>query len=346
MVTGGTTGADEADDGTSGRLDSWKDVAAYLKRDVSTVQRWERREGLPIHRHLHDKLGSIYAYRHELDAWQRGRSPRQPSPPDSGTLDTPIEQDGSAAAAGTPGGENTTTPAMLPRNIVGGRRWRLAPMAVVASLAGIAVTLAIFTTIRGRSVDSSPRITSLVVLLLANLSGDSSQDYLAAGLTEELIGRLARLQSLRVVSRTTAASFQGRPASVREIARALGVDAVVEGAGRREAGRVRISVQLIHAPTDTLRKGQRHQLGWRVLPGHCDNYVLLVVEHICHRRACRAARQLCFPNYVAGLLIEGPEHLPSSPHGRPWHTPTATFAKEDQRLRDESGCTARLTERR
>jgi TolB-like protein/tetratricopeptide (TPR) repeat protein len=251
MATGGTTGADETDDGASGRLDSWKDVAAYLKRDVSTVQRWERREGLPIHRHLHDKLGSIYAYRPELDAWQRGRSPRGPLTLDSATPDTPIEQDGSAARAGTPAGENSTTPAMLPRHIVGGRRWRLASMAVAASLAVIAVTLAIFTSIRGRSVDSSPRITSLVVLPLANLSGDPSQDYLAAGLTEELIGRLARLRSLRVVSRTTAASFQGRPASVREIAGSLGVDAVVEGSVRREAGRVRISVQLIHAPTDT-----------------------------------------------------------------------------------------------
>ena len=59
MTTGRTsTGAHDADDGMSGRLDSWKDVAAYLKRDVSTVQRWEHREGLPIHRHLHDKLGS------------------------------------------------------------------------------------------------------------------------------------------------------------------------------------------------------------------------------------------------------------------------------------------------
>ena len=58
------------------RLDSWKDIATYLKRDVSTVQRWEKREGMPVHRHLHDKLGSVYAFRAELDAWSRSRSPR------------------------------------------------------------------------------------------------------------------------------------------------------------------------------------------------------------------------------------------------------------------------------
>ncbi len=57
------------------RLDSWKDIAAHLKRDVSTVQRWEKREGMPVHRHFHDKLGSVYASRAELDAWSRSRSP-------------------------------------------------------------------------------------------------------------------------------------------------------------------------------------------------------------------------------------------------------------------------------
>ena len=55
------------------RLDSWKKIATYLKRDVSTVQRWERREGLPVHRHLHDKQGSGFAYRTELDTWWEGR---------------------------------------------------------------------------------------------------------------------------------------------------------------------------------------------------------------------------------------------------------------------------------
>ena len=63
-----------ADDGASDRLDSWKDVAAYLRRDVTTVQRWERREGLPIRRHVHDKQGSVYAFRSELDTWQRTRT--------------------------------------------------------------------------------------------------------------------------------------------------------------------------------------------------------------------------------------------------------------------------------
>ena len=58
------------------RLDSWKEIAAYLKRDVKTVQRWEKREGMPVHRHVHDRIGSVYAFRTELDAWARGRNLR------------------------------------------------------------------------------------------------------------------------------------------------------------------------------------------------------------------------------------------------------------------------------
>ncbi len=55
------------------RLDSWKEIASYLKRDVTTVQRWEKREGMPVHRHQHDKIGSVYASRAELDVWMAGR---------------------------------------------------------------------------------------------------------------------------------------------------------------------------------------------------------------------------------------------------------------------------------
>ncbi len=58
------------------RLDSWKEIAAYLNRDVTTVQRWEKREGMPVHRHVHDRMGSVYASRVELDAWALGRNLR------------------------------------------------------------------------------------------------------------------------------------------------------------------------------------------------------------------------------------------------------------------------------
>jgi Tol biopolymer transport system component len=58
------------------RLDSWKEIATHFNRDVTTVQRWEKREGMPVHRHQHDRAGSIYAFTTELDAWARSRNVR------------------------------------------------------------------------------------------------------------------------------------------------------------------------------------------------------------------------------------------------------------------------------
>jgi TolB-like protein len=61
------------------RLDSWKEIAAYVKRGVRTVRRWEREEGLPVHRHVHRTLGSVYAYKSEIDVWRQS-GPRRPAP--------------------------------------------------------------------------------------------------------------------------------------------------------------------------------------------------------------------------------------------------------------------------
>src|SRR5271155_6100271 len=66
-------GAPQSASSPEDRLDSWKEIAAYLNRDVTTVQRWEKREGMPVHRHQHDRIGSVYASRAELDGWMRSR---------------------------------------------------------------------------------------------------------------------------------------------------------------------------------------------------------------------------------------------------------------------------------
>ena len=58
------------------RLESWKAIAAYLNRGVRTVRRWEAEEGLPVHRHMHRALGSVYAYRSEIDSWRESRPAR------------------------------------------------------------------------------------------------------------------------------------------------------------------------------------------------------------------------------------------------------------------------------
>ena len=59
------------------RLDSWKEIASYLRRSGRTARRWEVREGLPVRRHHHQERGSVYAYRSEIDTWRRGREAKR-----------------------------------------------------------------------------------------------------------------------------------------------------------------------------------------------------------------------------------------------------------------------------
>ena len=66
----------EADAAGSAPLQSWKEIAAYLDRDVRTARRWEQAEGLPVRRHRSGTRSSVYAYRGELDAWRAQRKPK------------------------------------------------------------------------------------------------------------------------------------------------------------------------------------------------------------------------------------------------------------------------------
>jgi TolB-like protein/Tfp pilus assembly protein PilF len=211
------------------RLDSWKEIATYLGRDVTTVQRWEKREGMPVHRHLHDKRGSVYALTPELDVWLQSRKP---------SLEGLEELEPGQARASENAGEQALKP--------GVPRW--------IALAGT-VVLAVFATVyliaRNRSDHVvRPQITSLAVLPLKNLSGDSSQEYFADGMTDELIGRLSGIRDLRVTSHTSVMRFKNPQVSVPEIAKTLGVDAIVEGSVMREGNRVRVTAQLIRGATD------------------------------------------------------------------------------------------------
>jgi uncharacterized protein (TIGR02996 family) len=141
-------------------------------------------------------------------------------------------------------------PVVLP-----GERW-LGTTRIKATLAGAAL-LAIFAVIglmlyRGSDAKGTkqPAIRSLAVLPLTNLSGDPAQEYFADGMTEAVIGRLSRIHDLRVISRTSVMRFKDTKLSVPEIAKTLGVDAIVEGSVIREGSRIRVHAQLIRAATD------------------------------------------------------------------------------------------------
>jgi Tol biopolymer transport system component len=84
------------------RLDSWKEISAYFKRDIRTVQRWETLEGMPVHRHMHGEQGSVYAYRAELDTWQNNCRHRFGPQDDAAVAVTPVSAGGEAAVAPVP----------------------------------------------------------------------------------------------------------------------------------------------------------------------------------------------------------------------------------------------------
>lgn len=101
-----------------------------------------------------------------------------------------------------------------------------------------------------RRVEIPWHIDSIAVLPLANLSGDPNQEYFADGITEALISELAKVGSLRVVSRTSVMRYKGRAEPIAQIARALRVQSLLEGSVVKSGNRFRITVQLIHAESD------------------------------------------------------------------------------------------------
>ena len=125
--------------------------------------------------------------------------------------------------------------------------------AVIMAIAGAAVifiAIALFFRERPISKAAAMPIRSIAVLPLQNLSGDPNQEYFADGMTEEIITELSHLKDLKVISRTSVMRYKKTDKSLPQIARELGVEAVVEGSVLRSADRVRVTAQLISARTD------------------------------------------------------------------------------------------------
>jgi TolB-like protein/Flp pilus assembly protein TadD len=121
---------------------------------------------------------------------------------------------------------------------------------VLAVVVGGAAAIRWAATTGGERFGDEGRIESLAVLPLDNLSEDSGDEYFSDGMTEALIGELAQIGALRVISRTSVMQYKDARKPLPEIARELDVDAIVEGSVLRAGDRVRITAQLIHAPTD------------------------------------------------------------------------------------------------
>jgi TolB-like protein/DNA-binding winged helix-turn-helix (wHTH) protein len=135
-----------------------------------------------------------------------------------------------------------------------GRNWRRQALVSGAVAAFIVVLLgAVYVVSRQRLLGKStpPKIRSIAVLPLQNLSGDPGQEYLSDGMTDTLITDLAQIGSLRVISRTSSMQYKQTLKSLPEIAHELGVDGIIQGSTQRYGNRVRITAQLIHARSDS-----------------------------------------------------------------------------------------------
>lgn len=193
-------------------LESWKAIANYLQRQVRTAQRWERNEGLPVHRHEHKKQATVYAFRHEIDAW---RVLREKAPVTGST---------------------------------GGRKSGWIPAAFIL-LVLLAITT--WLVIRSPDDADTPAIQKLIVVLPFQDLSHEPLVPLADALTEEIGARLASAnpERLAVIARTSAMTFKARESSIEEIRQQLSVDYALEGSIRRDGGMVRITAQLFDTGT-------------------------------------------------------------------------------------------------
>jgi TolB-like protein/DNA-binding winged helix-turn-helix (wHTH) protein len=150
-----------------------------------------------------------------------------------------------------------------PETASAARRYSVRPRALALAAAGLVALLAmlialnvaglrdrLLTALGARPTMAVPKIQSIAVLPLANLSHEPEQEYFADGMTDELITTLGKISALRVISRTSVMRYKGTKKPLPEIARELNVDAIVEGTVQRSGDRVRITANLLHAPSD------------------------------------------------------------------------------------------------
>jgi len=222
----------------SERLDSWKEIAAYVKREIRTVQRWEKSLGLPVRR-LADQQG-VFAYKSELDIWWRERETK--------IQEEEAEADRRALPAPTP--PETATSNQIPEEtlIPGQRHSKPSPYLLVS------VALALLLVGMGLR-EFGPRIQEkfwpqkgrvmLAVVPFKNLSGDPEAQRIAEGLTEETISGLSRLRPrlLGVVELPPPLAALGPYDSDKS----LKTDYLLEGTVRRAGDKVGITASRLPA---------------------------------------------------------------------------------------------------
>jgi TolB-like protein len=257
------------------RLDSWKEIAAFLGRAERTVKRWETERGLPVHRVPGGGRSAVFAYSDELADWLKGRSEELDAEDSTsgGVEDHQPNLAGGAepsASASLPAVPSITAlPVATPV-----KNWppsRLAAWLVPLLLAAGLITyfsvghrepsykaLANRPPASGGSQNLYLDPDSVAVLPFTNVRGDANTDYLGDGIAESLIGSLARVPQLKVRSRDSAFRYKAKDVDVRTIGNNLGVSAVVSGRVLRQGDNIEISAELTNVRDNTEIWGLRY----------------------------------------------------------------------------------------
>jgi len=238
------------------KLVSWKEIAAHLGREVRTVQRWEKTEGLPVKRHEHQKKSTVYAFPSELDEWVRKRQPVDDPEADaafareqelSGT-DSPIDTVDPPDVLLTPVDPSRIDPApdlVNPSPPV----WRRVVIAVSSLAIFSAASFAIYRWTQPKNLAYEK--VRIVVLPFNYTSGDSKPDYITVGLADVIRTKLGQLDPphLGVIAATSSRIVAKQ--AIPDIGRTLNVKYVLEGSVQRAGNQVRIDVQLIQVSDET-----------------------------------------------------------------------------------------------
>jgi TolB-like protein/Tfp pilus assembly protein PilF len=258
------------------RLDSWKEIAAFLGRADRTVKRWETDRRLPVHRVPGGGRSAVFAYSNELADWLKGRRQELNADDSAGEIDERTiaepkfdERKPEAPPVGTVDASSSTTrltPAIKTLSAARLAAW-IVPLLLASGLvtyfsishSGVRYkTLASRYPANAEAQDLYLGPDSIAVLPFTNERGDANTDYLSDGIAESLIGNLAHVPQLKVRSRDSAFRYKGKDVDVRTIGSNLGVSVVVSGRVMVQGDTIEISTELTDVRDNTEIWGHRY----------------------------------------------------------------------------------------
>jgi TolB-like protein/Tfp pilus assembly protein PilF len=222
-------------------LEGWKAIADYLHKTERTVQRWEKTKGLPVHRFnasSPEETSRVFAFKSELDAWWQEVLTKPDSEPESEPV--PVEP-------------KPTPPPPSPKPHRPIALWIALSVAIAAF---IALASWLMPTLIKKTGLGSPQKITLAVRPFRNLSADPAQDFVAAGLTEEMVTRLALLHPQEMWVVRLGPSYA--TATLDRLANELKADYVLEGSSREIGDHVGITAQLVQVANQTVVWGQSY----------------------------------------------------------------------------------------